>query len=58
MGGEADGVTLPDPVRDRFDNFADLVGDTGLDALQTPLRQARTIGRPPGAAPFLDALEA
>jgi putative transposase len=58
LSGEADGVTLLDPVRDRFANFADLLDDTGLDALQTPLRQAETIGRPLGAAPFLDALEA
>jgi putative transposase len=56
--GEADGLTWLDPARDRFADFADRLDDTGLDALQTPLRQGETIGRPPGAAAFLDAREA
>jgi putative transposase len=57
LSGLEDGVTFLAPVRDRFPRFADLLDDCALDALQTPLRRAESIGRPLGDAAFLAALE-
>ena len=58
LSGVADGLTSPAPVRDRFPRFADLLGDEALEGPQMALRQAESIGRPLGAAPFIAAIEA
>jgi len=58
LSGKADGVTILEPIRKRFPDFADLLAlGPDRDAFER-LRQAETIGRPLGGAAFLDGIEA
>src|SRR5665213_1448235 len=52
-----DGLTELAPIRDRFPDFADLLGSSPEADLFTPLRAAESIGRPLGDNGFLSRIE-
>ena len=52
-----DGLTELAPIRDRFPDFADLLGSSPEADLFTPLRAAESIGRPLGDIGFLGRIE-
>lgn len=55
--GQADGVTLCEPVLSRYPDFRALIELGEDEALSQKLRQAETIGRPLGADKFIARLE-
>jgi putative transposase len=57
MRGRTDGLTALGPVRQRFPHFADFLDQEPDGVLFEQLRQAESIGRPLGRAPFLDRVE-
>ena len=56
LTGSEDGLTTLAPIRERFPNFADLLG-TGSEALFDQIRKAESIGRPLGGEAFLRRIE-
>lgn len=57
LTGQSDGLTDLAPVRDRFPNFADLLGAVEDEAATNALRRAETTGRPLGPKSWITRLE-
>ncbi len=58
LSGVDDGLTTPEPLHARVDNFADFLDQDHGDEDFTALRQSEIIGRPIGGDSFMESLEA